>query len=73
MVKEIYKIILIENIDKIESCEKDYYNYFVNKFNVMRKNLEKCYDIIENVCILGKYLLGKLIVDILLLLDFYKD
>lgn len=74
MMKEIfYKIVLIDSIDKIESCEKDYYNYFVNKFNVMRKNLEKCYDIIENVCILGKYLLGKLILNILLLLDFYKE
>lgn len=73
MVKETYKTVLTENIDKIESCEKDYYNYLANKSNATRKNLEKCHDIIENVRILGKYLSGKSIVDTSPLLDLYKD
>lgn len=74
MVKETsYKTIITANIDKIESCEKDYYNYLADKSEVARKNLEKCNDIIQNVRTLGKYLSGNSIVNTPPLLDLYKD
>lgn len=74
MVKETsYKTILTANIDKIESCEKDYYNFLADKSEVARKNLEKCNDIIQNVRTLGKYLSGNPIVNTPPLLDLYKD
>lgn len=74
MMKETsYKTVLTDSIDKIESCEKDYYNYLANKSNATRKNLEKCHDIIENVRKLGKYLSGKSILNTPPLLDLYKD
>lgn len=74
MMKETsYKTVLTDSIDKIESCEKDYYNYLANKSNATRKNLEKCHDIIENVRKLGKYLSGKSILNTPPLLDLYKE
>lgn len=74
MIKEnSYKTILTFHIDKIESCEKDYFNYQANKSIVARKNLEKCHDVIDNVRTLGKYLSGESIIRTPPLFDLYKD
>ena len=73
MNEQPYKISLSQHIEKIKSCRTDLGNFMKQPTSLAaRANFRKCYDIMQNVRAIGRYLSGYAIVGLPPLFELYR-
>lgn len=74
-VKELpYNLRITQHVEKIKSCTDDLNNFMSKPTNTAaRENLEKCYNIMENVRSIGNYLSGGVIAGSPPIFDLYRQ